>query len=92
MHDENTCVRSLSKVCRIDGNTIKARKDAVIGIKRLGMIDYLTKYRGYVFIYDNSAKVVFNSSNRSNINKENVKRAREARKEAKTPKLKNKKK
>ena len=31
-HDERKCLRSLSKVCRIEGNHIIANVDAVIGI------------------------------------------------------------
>lgn len=48
-HDERKCLRSVSKVCRIEGNHIVANMDAVIGIHRLGMIDYLVNYCGYFF-------------------------------------------
>ena len=43
-HDERKCLRSLSKVCRIEGNHIIANIDAIIG-----MIDYLVGYCGYFF-------------------------------------------
>ena len=48
-HDERKCLRSLSKVCRIESNHIIANVDAVIGIHRWGMIDYLVGYCGYFF-------------------------------------------
>lgn len=85
-HDEIEDVRSLAKKCKIVGNTIKARKDTILGIKALGKIDFLTKYCGYVFVYDNTIK-------HFNVNvSEEVKKARQARKEAKQHQLKDKRK
>lgn len=88
-HDERKCLRSLSKVCRIDGNSITANRDANIGIHRLGMIDYLTHYCGYYFHFVSKGATprVINFSDDSAT--ESVRAAKKARKEHK---LTNKKK
>ena len=58
-HDENKDVRLLSRIVKVNtvNKTIKAPKGTLIGIRSWGRIDYLTNYCGYVFIYDNTAKV-----------------------------------
>jgi|GEM_PF-4040313 len=86
-HDERKCLISLSKVCRISGNHISGNP-ANIGIHRWGMIDYLTKYCGYVFntdIHATGNRITFTDDNTS----ESVRAAKKARKEHK---LTNKKK
>ena len=57
-HDENKDVRILSKFVRIDthNKVIKALTDTCIGIRLWGRIDFLTKYRGYFFVWDATAK------------------------------------
>lgn len=83
-HDENKDLRSLSKVAKISygDKTIRASRTANIGIRRLGAIDFLTKYRGWIFIYDNSAGIggYFGSN-------ETKKSVRDIKHEKKTPKL-----
>lgn len=58
-HDESKDLRSVSRVAKINisDKTIKCSKSAVIGIHMWGKIDYLTKYCGWHFIWDNSAGV-----------------------------------
>lgn len=57
-HDENKDVHILSKFVKIDSRnkTIRASKDTCIGIRLWGRIDFLTKYRGYFFWWDNTVK------------------------------------
>ena len=58
-HDENKCLRSFKRIGRVDmyDKTLQASKNAVIGIHLWGKIDYLTKYCGWHFIWDNSAGI-----------------------------------
>lgn len=58
-HDENKDLKSFSRIGKIDivNKTLKASKDKLIGIGMWGKIDYLTKYCGWTFIYDNSIVV-----------------------------------
>lgn len=82
-HDERKCLRSLSKVCRIEGNHIIANVDAVIGIHRWGMIDYLVGYCGYFFsrtIKGGNPKPISFSDDETN---NSIKAAKKARKEHK---------
>lgn len=87
-HDERKCLRSLSKVCRIDGNHIIGNANS-IGIHRWGMIDYLTHYCGYVISL--TEKAINPSALRfsDDLAETSVRAAKKARKE---PKLTNKKK
>lgn len=57
-HDENKDVRILQRYLRVDthNKVIKASKDTVVGIRLWGRIDYLTKHRGWFFIWDNDVK------------------------------------
>lgn len=61
-HDENKCLRSFRRIGRVDmyDKTLQAPKSAVIGIHLWGKIDYLTKYCGWHFIWNNSASPVYN--------------------------------
>lgn len=87
VHDENKDLRSLSKVAKIDmvTKTITIQDTFRIGIKRWGMIDYLTKYRGFSCIYDRSVII-----NLNNTNEENKQSKRSIKKALKAPKLKDK--
>ena len=63
-HDENKCLRSFNRIGRVDmyNKTLQAPKNAVIGIHLWGKIDYLTKYCGWYFIYNNDATPVYNQN------------------------------
>ena len=86
-HDENKDLRSLAKVCRIESvnKVIRCNDKSAIGIKRWGMIDFLTKYRGWYFVYDKSAKPIKTENTTE-------KTAREVKREKKAPKLSDKRK
>lgn len=87
-YDENKCLKSISKVTQINyGNgTIVGHPDVCIGIRRLGKIDYLCNYCGWYFYWDGKARIGHNYV----INPDSTKSARQAKKEKKQPKLKNK--
>lgn len=89
-HDENKDLRSVSKVARINysNKTIQASKTAIIGIHMWGKIDYLTKYCGWYFSWNNSAGIggYIGSYDDSDKNKT----YRELKKANKTPKLSDK--
>ena len=59
-HDENRDLQSVAKIAKIDfgSKSINCSKSAKIGIHMWGKIDYLTKYCGWHFIWNNSASVV----------------------------------
>ena len=63
-HDENKCLRSFKRIGRVDmyDKTLQASKNAVIGIHLWGKIDYLTKYCGWHFIWNNDVNVTRNVS------------------------------
>lgn len=79
-HDENKCLRSFSRIGRVDmyNKTLQAPKNAVIGIHLLGKIDYLTKYCGWYFIWNNDATPVYtqnsDDSNNNNVIKKKQKK------------------
>ena len=54
-HDENKCLRSFRRIGRIDfyNKTLQVSKSAIIGIHLWGKIDYLTKYCGWHFVWNN---------------------------------------
>lgn len=87
VHDENKDLRSLSKVAKVNVATltITVQDKSRIGIKRWGMIDYLTKYRGFSCVYDKS--VIISPNNTDDENKQSK---RSIKKALKTPKLKDK--
>lgn len=87
VHDENKDLRSLSKVAKVNVATltITVQDKSRIGIKRWGMIDYLTKYRGFSCVYDKSVIISPNNSDG-----ENKQSKRSIKKALKTPKLKDK--
>lgn len=57
-HDENKDLKSISKIAAINpgDKTIKCLKNCIIGIRRWGKIDFLTKHCGWHLIWDNSVK------------------------------------
>lgn len=76
-HEEERDVRCLSKVAKCDwrNKTIKANKGALIGIKSWGRIDYLTHYKGWVFLWDNSVgKTIVLDDNSSPVEKSKIKK------------------
>ena len=83
-HDENKDLKSFSRIGRVNysDKTLRAAKGTVIGIKLLGKIDFLTKYCGWVFIWDNKAtagKIVTEKAN----DKQNARAAKKVKKEPK---------
>ena len=56
-HDENKCLRSVSRVCKISyaDKTLLCKDKNAVGIHTWGKIDFLTKYCGWYFIYDKTA-------------------------------------
>ena len=77
-HDENKCLRSFKRIGRVDmyDKTLQASKNAVIGIHLWGKIDYLTKYCGWHFIWNNNATPVYtqnsDDSNNNDVTKSNI--------------------
>ena len=63
-HDENKDLKSFSRIGKISpgDKTLRAAKNATIGIHMWGRIDFLTKYCGWHFIWDNNAGVGVNKS------------------------------
>ena len=65
-HDENKCLRSFGRIGKVGyDKTLQAPKNAVIGIHLWGKIDYLTKYCGWHFIWNNDVNVIRNVSDNS---------------------------
>lgn len=87
-YDENKCLKSISKVTQINysDSTIVGHPDIPIGIRHLGKIDYLCNYCGWHFYWDKTARIGHNYA----VNTDAPKSARQAKKEKKQPKLKNK--
>ena len=58
-HDENKDLKSFSRIGKVSlgDKTLRASKNATIGIHMWGKIDFLTHYCGWHFIWDNSAGV-----------------------------------
>lgn len=56
-HDENKDLRSFSRIGKVDypNKTLQCSKNATIGIHLWGKIDFLTKYCGWFFSFNNSA-------------------------------------
>ena len=75
-HDENKCLRSFKRIGRVDmyDKTLQASKNAVIGIHLWGKIDYLTKYCGWHFIWNNNATLVYIQNSDDSNNNDVVKK------------------
>ena len=58
-HDENKDLRLISRVAKVDYSTktIQAPKTAIIGIRSWGRIDFLERYCGWTFFWNNNIKV-----------------------------------
>lgn len=63
-HDENKDLKSFSRIGKVSpgDKTLRASKNATIGIHMWGKIDFLTKYCGWFLIWDNSAGVGISKS------------------------------
>ena len=72
-HDENKDLKSFSRIGKVSpgDKTLRASKNATIGIHMLGKIDFLTRYCGWYFVWDNSAGVGMTKSD-DNANSERV--------------------
>ena len=83
-HDENKDLRSVSRVARVDyhDKSIQCAKSAKLGIHMLGKIDFLTKYCGWHFVWNNSAGVSVIKDDT-----DNPSNARAQKKQKKEPKL-----
>lgn len=87
-HDENRDLKSVARIAKINivDKTIQASKAATIGIHMWGKIDFLTKYCGWHFIWNNSSGVGGYYLSDDKVS------AREIKKIKKEPKLTNKRK
>ncbi len=89
-HDENKDLRLISRVAKVDysNKTIQAPKSAIIGIRSWGRIDFLTRYCGWLFFWNNKVKV----STRLVTSDDVTKHKRDAKKAAKENTLTDKRK
>ena len=89
-HDENKDLRLISRIAKIDYSnmTIQAPKSSVIGIRSWSRIDFLTRYCGWSFFWNNAVKVAA----RLATNEDDIKHKRDAKKVAKENTLTNKRK
>lgn len=89
-HDENKDLRLISRVAKVDysNKTIQAPKSAIIGIRSWGRIDFLKRYCGWEFFWNNNVKV----SQRLATNDDATKHKRDAKKAAKENTLTDKRK
>ena len=78
-HDENKDVRLVSRITKVNtvNKTIKASKDALIGIRTWGRIDFLTNFCGYIFVWDNSAGTGMSTNDSDGSSKRNKKQKKE---------------
>lgn len=72
-HDENKDLRSFSRIGKVDysDKTLQCAKSAIIGIHLWGKIDFLTKYCGWHFVWNNNvgnSYNQFNSDSNSDVN------------------------
>ena len=91
-HDENKDLRSFSRIGKVSpgDKTLRASKNATIGIHMWGKIDFLTKYCGWHLIWDNNAGVGVKSDDNSNSERVNKKAKKEHQLTDKTKKSKKK--
>lgn len=71
-HEENRDLRSFSRIGKVDysSKTLQCAKSANIGIHLWGKIDYLTKYCGWHFVWNNQASssyAQFNDNSKQDI-------------------------
>lgn len=88
-HDENKDLRSFSRIGKVSpgDKTLRASKNATIGIHMWGKIDYLIHYCGWHFVWNNQAGTGGYIGSSDDSNKKNY---REMKKASKAPKLTNK--
>ena len=72
-HDENKDLRSFSRIGKVDysDKTLQCSKSATVGIHMWGKIDFLTKYCGWHFVWNNNvgnSYNQFNSDSNSDVN------------------------
>lgn len=85
-HDERKDLKSVSRIARIDGNSIVIGDKSAVGIHTWGKIDFLVNYCGYRCYYERGAKA-------SNLSfDDSTKSAREVKKAKKEHQLTNKRK
>lgn len=79
-HDENKDLKSFSRIGKVNlsDKTLRASKNATIGIHMWGKIDFLTKYCGWFLVWDNSAGV---GMSKSDDNTNSARTAKKAKKE-----------
>ena len=89
-HDENKDLRLISRIAKVDysNKTIQAPKNAIIGIRSWGRIDFLKRYCGWTFFWNNNVKV----STRLATSDDIIKHKRDAKKAAKENTLTDKRK
>ena len=75
-HDENKDLRSFSRIGKVDysDKTLQCAKSATIGIHMWGKIDFLTKYCGWHFVWNNNAGSSYNQFNSDSNSDVNVKK------------------
>lgn len=91
-HDENKDLKSFSRIGKVSlgDKTLRASKNATIGIRMLGKIDFLTHYCGWHLIWDNSAGVGIKSDDNTNSERINKRAKKEHQLTDKTKKSKKK--
>ena len=72
-HDENKDLRSFSRIGKVDysDKTLQCAESTIIGIHLWGKIDFLTKYCGWHFVWNNNvgnSYNQFNSDSNSDVN------------------------
>jgi hypothetical protein len=79
-HDENKDLRSFSRIGKVSpiDKTLRASKNATIGIHLWGKIDFLTHYCGWHLIWDNGVIAGMTKSD-DNANSEHI--SKKAKKE-----------
>ena len=75
-HAENKDLRSFSRIGKVDysDKTLQCAKSATIGIHMWGKIDFLTKYYGWHFVWNNNAGNSYNQFNSDSNSDVNIKK------------------
>jgi len=78
-HDESRDLRSVSRIARVDysNKSIQASKSATIGIHMWGKLDYLTKYCGWHFFWNNDVGTFIQNDDVPTTSKKKVKKEHE---------------
>lgn len=77
-HDENKDVKCFSRIGKVNfgDKTLQVSKSANVGIHMWGRIDFLTKYCGWHFIWNNNAVAGGTPSDTSTTSKRELKKAK----------------